>query len=57
MYGMDTSMEQLADVIRERCAGTVPIIYGGAELYGQEPGSVAGTEVLLGRGLAWTRHR
>lgn len=47
---MDTSMEQLADVIRERCAGTVPIIYGGAELYGQEPGSVAGTEVLLGRG-------
>jgi len=47
---MDTSMEQLADVIRERCAGTAPIIYGGAELYGQEPGSVDGTEVLLGRG-------
>jgi len=46
----EASMEQLADVIRERCAGTAPIIFGGAELYGQEPGSANGAEVLLGRG-------
>jgi len=48
--GMDPNAEQLADVIRERCAGSWPLIYGGAELYGTIPGSSDGAEVQLGRG-------
>jgi len=47
---IDPSSDQLADVIRERCAGCWPIIYAGAELYGQDPCGNNGAEVLLGRG-------
>jgi hypothetical protein len=46
--GIDPIAEQLADTIREHCQGAWPLIYGGAELYGQGPG--CHTEVLLGRG-------
>jgi hypothetical protein len=43
-------MEDLAETIRERCAGAWPIIYGGAELYGSPPNGDVDTEVLLARG-------
>jgi len=47
---MDPNMEDLADTIRQRCAGAWPLIYCGAELYGPDPNGDNGSEVLLGRG-------
>eukprot|EP00928_Gymnodinium_smaydae_P048051 TRINITY_DN320_c0_g1_i1.p1 TRINITY_DN320_c0_g1~~TRINITY_DN320_c0_g1_i1.p1 ORF type:complete len:400 (-),score=90.79 TRINITY_DN320_c0_g1_i1:213-1412(-) len=36
--------------IRERLSGRLPLVFGGAELYGPDPNGEAGNEVLLGRG-------
>lgn len=48
--GLDPCFEQLSEVIRTRCGGALPLIYGGAELYGADPHGNTGSEVLLGRG-------
>lgn len=42
--------EQLVEAINKQFAGSWPLIFGGAELYGPDPHGDGGSEVLLGRG-------
>jgi len=46
----DMAMESLQDHLDQRFPGQLPLVFGGAELYGPEPHLDNGSEVLLGRG-------